>query len=162
MNTRIIFFSILACTMASVAFAQDEEPNIRLTKNEKIWIAAYDDTTKALATLFLNKRHQIRKEQETGYFVLGASVAVLGAGLMLSSRNSPSGSGSVPEEDMDMSFVPLLLGFSGVMWSGITLGGNALLLHPYSVKKYHKLVDLHAAGQPLPRFYTKRLTPFLR
>ncbi|MBX2945949.1 MAG: hypothetical protein KF725_08950 [Cyclobacteriaceae bacterium] len=162
MNTKTIFFTVLTSTLASVAFAQEEKPNIKLTKTEKIWIAAYDDTTKALATLFLNKRHQIRKEQETGYYVLGASVVVLGTGLMLSSHNSPTGSGVAIEQDMDMSFVPLLLGFSGVMWSGITLGGNALMLHPYTVKKYNKLVGLHAAGQPLPRFYTKRLTPFLR
>lgn len=162
MNIKTIFFTVLTCTLISVAYAQYEKPNIKLTKNEKIWIAAYDDTTKALASLFLSKRNQIRKEQETGYYVLGASVIVLGTGIILSSRDTNSGTGGATEEDMNMSFVPLLLGFSGVMWSGITLGGNAVLLHPYTVKKYDKLLDLHAAGQPLPRFYTKRLTPFLR
>jgi hypothetical protein len=154
MNTKHI--CIISFFISSFAYGQEPDVNVKLTKTEKIWVAAYDDTTKALASLFLSKRNQYSKEKETGYVVLGASVAVLGTGLLLSSRNTDT-SGSAVDQDMDMSFVPLLLGFSGIMYSGITLGGHALTMHPYTLKKYNRLIDLHKANQPLPEFYLKRM-----
>lgn len=141
--------------------AQQQKRIPKLTKHERIWVAAYDDTTKALASLFLSKRNQYRKEQETGYYVLGASVVVLGTGLMLSSRDTNTGASSPEDQDMDMSFLPMLLGFSGMICSGLTLGGHAVTMHPYTVKKYNRLLTQYKAGEPIPKFYTKRMARYL-
>jgi len=158
MNTKHI--CIISLFISSVAYGQAPGVHVKLTKTEKIWIAAYDDTTKALASLFLSKRNQHRKEKETGYVVLGASVAVLGTGLLLSSRNTDT-SGSTVDQDMDMSFVPLLLGFSGIIYSGIALGGHAITMHPYTIKKYNRLLTQYEAGEPIPKFYKKRMAKYL-
>lgn len=101
-----ITLQLLLLWITVTLYAQQDKTIPKLTTHEKIWIAAYDDTTKALASLFLSKRNQIRKEQETGYYVLGASVVVLGTGIILSSRDTNSGTGGATEEDMNMSFVP--------------------------------------------------------
>jgi hypothetical protein len=128
MSTKLVLLARWACTLTSAAFAQAENSKSKLSKNEKIWVAAYDDTTKALAALFLRKRNQDRKEQNAAYYVLGASVALIGAGLILASRDMDAAQGGSTEQDMNMSFVPILLGFSGILWSGLTLGG---MPYPY-------------------------------
>lgn len=157
MNTRIIFFTVLACALAHVADAQEDKPVVKLTKTEKIWGAAYDDTTKALASLFIKKRNIHTKSQKTMYVVLGASTAaMIGGGLMLESDLNSSPTASYDQANY-AGFILMLAGTTGVLASSVTLASSYIGLNPYTLKKYDRLIDLHKANNTLPEFYLKRM-----
>ncbi|MBX2946267.1 MAG: hypothetical protein KF725_10570 [Cyclobacteriaceae bacterium] len=161
MNTKIILFSALICIMANTACAQEGLPVVKLTKGERMWLAAYDDTTKALAWLFINKRNVHTKNQKPLYLVLGASTAaMIGGGLMLE-RDLNSSPTATYDQANYAGLTLMFVGTAGVLASGTALGISYIALNPYTVKKYDRLLALHKANKPLPEFYVKRMTPYL-
>lgn len=150
--------------------AQNENQQVvRLKKHERIYLAAYDDTTRALADLFLAKRHQIigphstneferciGLHMKTNWIVLGVSSAVLVTGLVMAGNTPPS------EGQEDFSFFIPMIGGVGMIASGITLSAQYLMLTPYTVKKYFKLLELYQGEGKLPKYYTKRISKYLR
>lgn len=157
MSAKIIFLTMLAGTLVHVADAQEEKPEVKLTKTEKIWISAYDDTTKALAWLFIKKRNIYTKNQKTMYFVLGASTAtIIGGGLWLENDLNSSPTASYDQTNY-AGLLLMLAGTAGVLGSSVSLGASYIGLNPYTLKKYNRLIDLHKANKTLPQFYLKRM-----
>jgi hypothetical protein len=154
---RIKTTMLLIILYSVTTLAQEASPEIKLSKSEQLWIAAYDDTTKALAFLFIEKRNKINKGKNSNYIVAGVSAAVLVAGALLSERSSTQ---TPDEENMDFLFP--LLGAIGLVSSGIGIIGNSLALHPYTLKKYEHLLEQYRDTQSLPPFYQKRLVNYLR
>lgn len=153
----IVLFTMLACTLVNVAAAQVEKPEMNLTKTEKIWVAAYDDTTKALAWLFIKKRNNYTKNQKTMYFVLGASTAaMIGGGLWLENDLNSSPTASFNQTNY-AGLLLMLAGTAGVLGSSVSLASSYIGLNPYTLKKYNRLIDLQKANKTLPEFYLKRM-----
>lgn len=166
-----LFPALILIASLSHSNAQDNSSNtVRLKKHERIYLAAYDDTTRALATLFLVKRHKIigppspteLERYVVGFnlkatwITFGISSAVLAAGLFMINQNTDSA------QEGDMSFIIPMAGAMIMISSGITLTVQYILLTPYTVRKYFKLIDIYATGGKLPRNYTKRMAKYLR
>jgi hypothetical protein len=155
-QTKFLF--IISLHITSSAFAQhNDNPNLNLSKSDRIWLAAYDDTTKALAFLFIEKRNKINKEKNSIYIVAGVSAAVLVTGVLLSARSSTQ----TPDGE-NMDFLIPLVGSIGLISSGIGVIGNSLALHPYTLKKYERLLEQYSDIKSLPPFYQKRIAKYLR
>ena len=165
------FLAIALIVSLSSGNAQDSSfHTVRLKKNERIYLAAYDDTTRALATLFLVKRHKIIgppsptdfERYTTGFnmeamwIAFGVSSAVLAAGIFMVNQHTDSN-----QEDGLIAVIPLIGGMC-MLSTGITLAVQYILLTPYTVRKYFKLLDTYTSGGQLPRSYTKRMAKYLR
>ncbi|MFN3839393.1 MAG: hypothetical protein ACK4RF_01685 [Cyclobacteriaceae bacterium] len=151
--------------------AQDSSSyTVRLKKSERIYLAAYDDTTRALATLFLVKRHKIIgppsptdfERYTTGFnmeamwIAFGVSSAVFVAGMFMVNQNTDT----VGDDGM-IAVIPLIGGMC-MLSTGINLAVQYILLSPYTVRRYFKLLDTYTSGGQLPRSYTKRMAKYLR
>jgi hypothetical protein len=162
MKNVVALLIILTCTLTDMANAQVKKPEAKLSKIEKIQMAAFDDTTRALTHLFVEKK-RIRhiRNQKTMYIVLGGSTAVMvGGGLLLASDlNSSSTASYDPTNYAGLGL--MLAGTTGVLISSASLGISYLSLNPYTLKKYYRLIDMHKANKPLPIFYLKRMAPYL-
>jgi len=146
--------------LAAPAGAQ-KKPERRNGKIEKIRMAAYDDTTQALARLFVEKRTNHTRNQKTMYIVLGTSTAVMvGGGLLLASDLKSSSTASYdPTNYAGLGL--MLAGTTGILISSTSLGISYFSLNPYTLKKYYRLIDMHKANKPLPKFYLKRMAPYI-
>jgi hypothetical protein len=89
------------------------------------------------------------------WIVFGVSAAVLTTGLIMI-ENNPTDS-----DEENYNFVIPFIGAIGMIGSGITLGGQYLLLTPYTVRKYFKLLEAYKEEGQLPRYYEKRLAKYL-
>jgi hypothetical protein len=153
MNKLIFIFMMLPF----IGMAQPAENNFRLTKNEQIFLAAYDDTTKALAYLFMEKRRPLEKERKTSAIVFGLSAAALVTGAVMLENdlnNSPAGAYD------GANYLGMILALGGTMGSVYGLVGYgvaSISMNPYTVKKYHRLLDYYQSNQTLPEFYLKRI-----
>jgi hypothetical protein len=166
----LTIFALLLLPL-SFSFSQTvSSGTVRLKKHERIYLAAYDDTTRALATLFLTKRHWITGSHTSSdpefYFGLdmgknwllfGVSSAIFVTGLVLASNDAPA-----PEESDDVSYLIPMIGAMGMMVSGITLGVQYIMLTPYTVKKYFRLLEKYRAEGQLPPYYARRIRKYLR
>jgi len=154
---KTISLIILGLYIAPNSRAQHtDNPELKLSKSDRMWLAAYDDTTKALALLFIARRNKANKQNEINYIVAGVSSAVLLTGVLLSERNP-----NQTPDGVSMDFLFPLLGSVGLLSAGIGFIGNAVELHPYTIKKYHRLLEQHTDSKPLPPFYQKRITKYL-
>jgi len=134
----------------------------KLTKNDQIWLAAYDDTTEALASLFITKRNKIIKRQRANLIGFGVSAIVLGVGAYMIGNNSSSSTTAMDEGTDYAGLLLTLVGVSGVITTGVGFGVQSIQLNPYTEKKYYSLIELYKSGKPLPEFYVRKITPFLR
>ncbi|MCK6618283.1 MAG: hypothetical protein L6Q51_11635 [Cyclobacteriaceae bacterium] len=168
---RFITVITLLLLPLGCVFSQSDSPDtLRLKKYERIYLAAYDDTTRALAALFLAKRHQIiglhssseieryiGLNMKTNWIVFGVSSAVLVTGLVMAGNNAPPPEG----HEEDYSFLIPLLGAMGMISSGINLGAQYIMLTPYTVKKYFRLLAKYRADGQLPAYYAKRIKKYM-
>ncbi|MBX2945948.1 MAG: hypothetical protein KF725_08945 [Cyclobacteriaceae bacterium] len=155
MNLKINYLCILVLLASASAFAQElETTELKFTKHEKIWVAAYDDTTTALAALFTSKRYPYEKRKKNYFMLLGVSSVAIGIGTILTLND--------PSMNDDTGFILIVAGTSGLILTGFYLLIENTMLYPYTVKKYKKLLSGYEAGEPIPSFYLKRLTPFLK
>lgn len=161
--------TLLLFPLCSVFSQTESSGTVSLKKYERIYLAAYDDTTRALATLFLAKRHKIvgphttsevqryiGLDMKTNWIVLGVSSAVLVTGLVMASNNAPP-----PEGQEDYSFLIPMLGAMGIITSGINLTLQYIALTPYTVKKYFRLIEKYESEGQLPPYYVKRIKKYL-
>lgn len=154
---------VLFALIYSLAIAQtpQQNPELKLSKIDKIWLAAYDDTTKALAQLFIAKRNSFNREQKINYLVAGISAATLVAGgLMLKEDLSEPNATYNPVSYT--GFIFMFVGSSGIIYSSVASLINFLQLNPYTLKKYERVLARYKEGQPIPPFYQKRLSKFLQ
>lgn len=160
MNQINVTFFILICTVVQ-AQVPSENSEGKLSKVDKIWLAAYDDTTKALAQLFILKRKAFNSKQKINYLVAGISTATLVAGglILKQDLNEPN---ATYEAENYAGLIFMLVGSSGIIYSVSASIVNFLQLNPYTLKKFERVLALHQEGKPIPPFYQKRLTKFLR
>ncbi len=166
----ILIGLVLILLPASGSAQEENDKPVRLKKHERIYMAAYDDTTRALANLFLVKRHKIIGpyspgeaeryllgfDMTTTWIVFGVSTAVLTTGLIMA-ENRDTGT-----SEENYNFVIPFIGAAGMIGSGLTLGVQYLLLTPYTVRKYFKLLEAYKDDGSLPRYYEKRIAKYLQ
>lgn len=138
--------------------AQDRPSDVKLSKHDRIWLAADDDTTKALALLFIKKRNDLDKTLIKSSVVGITSLAAFAFGALMLENNSHS-PGIADGHAFGVIFV--FGGATGVLCSGVTLILTALLKRAYTLKKYESLLAAYRAGMSLPRFYKKRIQRYL-
>lgn len=159
MKKRIL--TLLMAGIIGVLKAGEDTVKIRLTKADRIRLAAYDDTTRALAALFTAKRKVFGRQMRGCAVAGGVSVLMFVAGgLMLQDdMNNGPGGGMNPANYIGMSMAAL--GFAGAAAAAVMTGVTALQKNPYTVRKYEKLIALHKAGKPLPEYYAMRIRAYL-
>jgi hypothetical protein len=136
-------------------------PDIRLKKSEKMWFTAYDDTTKAIALLFIQKRNRFAHHQQKWYIAFGVSgVAMVAGGLIMESDLNSSPNASYEPTNYG-GLILMLTGATTMLVSGVALTGSWIALNPYTLKKFNRLLQLYKEGKPLPNFYAKRIQFFL-
>jgi hypothetical protein len=138
-----------------MGIAQPTENNVRLTKNERLFMAAYDDTTRALAYLFMEKRIPLEKTRKTYTIVLGVSAAALATGALMLENDLNNSPAATYDQANYLGLVLALGGTMGVVLGLGGYGGASLGMNPYTVKKYHRLLDYYQTNQTLPEFYLK-------
>lgn len=153
---KILVLNLVWLFVGHATYAQGSEPK-KLTKNEKIWQEAYDDTTRALATLFIEKRSRIVRSQKKMFIVLGASAVAFGAGGYMLERELNSSSAASYDITNYAGLIFMVSGAAGVIGSGVMLGVTSIRLNPYTLRKYRNLVKIHRAGKVLPEFYSAQL-----
>lgn len=135
--------------------AQPKAGRENISKNDKIYSMAYDDTTRALAALFISKRIKIHHDQKTSIILLSASgAAFLVGGLMLSDDLSSSGTTSAANY---AGYGIMLVGAFGIIVSATTTGINQLRLNPYTLRKYERVMKMYKNNEPIPEFYSKKV-----
>lgn len=162
---RKILFTVCVCFVLTytIAFAQADldQPQTKLTKNDRILLTVYDDTTRAIAALFITKRNNIKKGLKTTAIVGGvsASLFLIGGLVFEQNINTPAGSYN-PSNYAGLGI--MFFGAAGVLASAASLPVQFLLLNPYTMKKHHKLMKIYRSGRPLPEFYKRNLSAYLK
>jgi hypothetical protein len=158
-----LVFAFFACGFAfsQRLLAQSINLKQKLSKTDKISFAAYDDTTQALAQLFIAKRHTFNQKQEINYWIVGVSAATFVAGgiLLQQDLNEPNATYNPTNY---AGLVLMFVSSGGMIYSTASSLLNFLRLNPYTLRKYERLLVLYQKGEPIPRFYQKRLVKFLR
>lgn len=121
-------------------YAQDFNPTARtLSFEEILWHKAYDDTTQALARVFIIKRSELKPKINKSLAIVYTSIALTGAGALL--FGEPVG---------------LVIFTGGLLYFtvySIASGINIHRLHPYSKKKFEKLIAQYKNRESLPEYY---------
>ncbi len=154
-------FLLLICSSAYAQGPSIRSSKSKLSKNDRIWQAAYDDTTRALAYLFIYMRAEIMGKHKADLPVGGVSAVALTAGVLLMTHDSDVTGAAASYDNADgadlLGIILFMGGSAGVLYSGIGQLINALELSPYTLKRYYKVLDLYNRGKPVPEFYRKRL-----
>jgi hypothetical protein len=146
--------------MHTVVRAQPLTDTIVLRASDRILQAAYDDTTRALAFLFLVKRQDIRKNRHLSYIALGSSAVLFSVAHFINERseNQPAW----VKEGNSMGVTMMVVAGIGALYGGVlNLAWTEIRASSYREKKFYELVEMHRAGEPLPRFYARRIAPFI-
>jgi len=129
----------------------------RYAKTEQIRLLAFNDTTRALADLFTQKRMNISSRQRELAMVVAVSgvSTLVGHGLLF----------WVPDPGITAILSGIVLSVGGIV---VTVGAGAIMLiavlekNPYTLRKYQRLVNMQKRGQPLPEFYAIRIAKYMR
>jgi hypothetical protein len=157
MKTVLLTLLMAVHLVPALAQAPATEGTKRLSKEEKILAAVYDDSTRALANLFVSKRSGLTKDRKTGLVIAGASAATfLAGGLLLSNDlNGTEGDNYNPANYAGLGL--MLVGAGGVLASGTYAGVKSIQLNPYTYRKYQKVLRLYQDGKPIPAFYRNQM-----
>lgn len=157
----LIFLFACGFGFSQLLLAQSSNPQPELSKTDKIFIAAYDDTTSALAELFVAKRYAHNNKQKVNYWIAGVSAATFVAGgLML--QNDLNDPYATYNPKNYAGLILMFVSSGGFIYSTISSLFNFLRFNPYTLRKYEQLLALYREGKPIPRFYQKKLIKFLR
>lgn len=143
------------CLLSFALMAQDKQVR-RLSKQEKIYQSAYDDTTRMLAELFVQKRSVIKRTQRNVLVGVAASAVVYGAGAMMALNNADSQTSSY-EPEFYGGIGLMFVGAGGAIVFSTLSGMHAIRLSPYTLRKYYRVIDLYKTGKPIPEYYRSRL-----
>lgn len=147
MAIKLRFAICMLLFPAAQLCAQSGNTEIKLSKSDKIWIAAYDDTTRALALLFIAKRNAFNRAQTINY--ISGSVA---AAMLVTTATIMSGN----------DFILISIGASVLITSAASALLNFLFFSPYTIKKYEHLLAHYRQHHTIPPFYQKKLIRYLR
>jgi hypothetical protein len=147
MAIKLRFAICMLLFPAAQLCAQSGNTEIKLSKSDKIWIAAYDDTTRALALLFIAKRNAFNRAQTINY--ISGSVA---AAMLVTTATIMSGN----------DFILISIGASVLITSAASALVNFLFFSPYTIKKYEHLLAHYRQHHTIPPFYQKKLIRYLR
>lgn len=146
--------------MHTVVRAQPLTDTIVLRASDRILQAAYDDTTRALAFLFLVKRQDIRKNRHLSYVALGSSVVLFSAAHLVNEQMELQPDWE--KEGRSMAVTMMVVAGIGALYGGVlNLAWTEIRASSYREKKFYQLIELHRGGEPLPRFYARRIAPFI-
>lgn len=159
---RKILFTVCVCFVLTytIAFAQSDLDQTKLTKNDRILLTVYDDTTRAIAALFITKRNNIKKGLKTTAIVGGVSASLFLIGGLVFEQNINTPTGTYNTSNY-AGLVIMFFGAAGVIGSAAALPVQFLRLNPYTMKKHDKLLKIYRSGRPLPEFYKKKLSTYL-
>lgn len=103
--------------MHTVVRAQPLTDTIVLRASDRILQAAYDDTTRALAFLFLVKRQDIRKNRHLSYIALGSSAVLFSVAHFINERseNQPAW----VKEGNSMGVTMMVVAGIGALYGGV-------------------------------------------
>jgi hypothetical protein len=147
MAMKLRFAICMLLFPAAQLCAQSGNTEIKLSKSDKIWIAAYDDTTRALALLFIAKRNAFNRAQTINYISGSVAAAMLATTATIMSGND---------------FILISIGASVLITSAASALVNFLFFSPYTIKKYERLLAHYRQHHTIPPFYQKKLIRYLR
>jgi hypothetical protein len=147
----VFLLVLMSCSSCLLGLSQGHVSKSKLSKEEKFLHLVYNDTTQALANLFILKRHHYRSKDKTALIGMGISTGVflLGGAMLASESDSEIVTGA--------GLLPLFAGAAGGVVFISYFGLVQLAKSPYSFKKFVKVVALLKEGKPLPEFYAQRL-----
>lgn len=154
-------FQVVFILIISLPLIAQDQIKQKLTKNDRILQAAYDDSTRALAQLFLVKRKSCREMLKVSNTTSGIGIVVAAGGIVILENDMNQGPGGPFNPVNYRGFGLMAMGVTVALSSGIVTGVALVKKNPYTVKKYRILVDWHKAGKPWPDFYMKRVAPYL-
>ena len=143
---------VLSWVVGSTSFGQQPDSAIRKKNSKEALIQqlAFDDSTRALAHLFIQKRMQLKKNLRLSYIVLAASGAIYVGGTLLFLE-------AAAEPLTGFVLIPLSIGASGILLGTGMVIINHIRFSRYSRKKYEKIIDNYKTGKPLPGFYKEKI-----
>jgi hypothetical protein len=147
MAMKLRFAICMLLFPAALLLAQSGNTEIKLSKSDKIWIAAYDDTTRALALLFIAKRNAFNRAQTINYISGSVAAAMLATTATIMSGND---------------FILISIGASVLITSAASALVNFLFFSPYTIKKYEHLLAHYRQHHTIPPPYQKKLIRYLR
>jgi hypothetical protein len=153
---RIIIFLSLLWLPGIELLAQEKTEQAKLSKHEKMQMAAYDDTTQMLAGLFIEKRNSIKRTQNTCIWIFAGSAGtfVLGGAMLAEDLNSPAG---VYNPASYTGLGVMFIGVLGMTGSAATIGIQQIRRNPYTIRKFNRLIEMRKNGHPLPDFYREKM-----
>lgn len=153
MNKGLTLIVFAVCVAITPAFSQKRA---KLSKDERILQMAYNDTTKALAALFIEMRNVTRLQSNRALIGAGISsgVVLVGAAIMLSNPDS----GVI----IASGLIPVFVGIGGVFWFSGAWLISKLVKNPYTLRKFEKLIDISIEGKAIPSYYLVRVKKYLR
>lgn len=153
MNKRLTLIVFAVCVAITPAFSQKRA---KLSKDERILQMAYNDTTKALAALFIEMRTVTRLQSNRALIGAGISsgVVLVGSAIMLSNPDS----GVI----IASGLIPVFVGIGGVFWFSGAWVISKLRKNPYTIRKFERLIALSMEGKAMPPYYSYRVQRYLR
>lgn len=147
----IVFVSLIISNSIS---AQTQAP--KLAKNDKIMQLAYNDTTKALALLFIERRTSAKANSNDALVgaAISTGVVIVGGAIMLSNTDSP--------EIIVSGLVPVFVGIGGVIYFAGAYGISKIKKNAYTLRKFERLVKMSKEGKPIPVYYLERAQNYFR
>lgn len=143
-----------------VVIAQPPSDTIVLRASDRMLQAAYDDTTRALAFLFIVKRQDIRKNRHLSYVTLGTSALLFSGAHLINEQMEDQPVWE--KEGRSMLIILMIVAGTGALYGGLlNLAWTEIRASSYREKKFYQLVEMHRVGEPLPRFYARRIVPFI-
>jgi len=147
------FLAILFLAVVQVSYAQsDNLRNQRQSFDEILWSKTYDDTTRALARVFIIKNNELKPKLNRYATIAGVSVGVVVVGGLLYGASGMAGP------------VGLVFVVGGLIYTtiyGIASGIQLHRLHPYTKRKFDKLLKQYKDGDSLPSSYQQELVKYL-
>lgn len=129
-----------------------QEPHAKLSPDEEFWNQTFDDSTRALARLFIIKRTKFKPKVNKAIINGGASLVIITGGVLLLA--SPSIIGPVGA----------LMYVSGLVYfitEGVLFAVRYSRFHPYTKRKFDRLIERYKNGESFPPFYKHEFDPYI-
>jgi len=139
---------------------QAREKKVKPTKHDKMLTVVFNDTTLALANLFIDKRTSIKNSQKKSNWIFIGSAAAFLAGGAMASEDLNSSAGSYNAASY-VGIGVMFVGVFGMAGSATFSGVQQLRLNPYTYKKFNRLIEMQKQGTRLPVFYEDKLRLYL-
>lgn len=143
---------LLSCLLFIGESLLAQEPHAKLSPDEEFWNQTFDDSTRALARLFIIKRTKFKPKVNKAIINGGASLVIITGGVLLLA--SPSIIGPVGA----------LMYVSGLVYfitEGVLFAVRYSRFHPYTKRKFDRLIERYKNGESFPPFYKHEFDPYI-